>query len=614
MERDTPDTNRAAGRGARNTAAASVRHINPLLIAGIAVFAAVSFYLAIVVASHIDNTLFFDDSLSVSASIPGVNVDQQPDVVTPEDRINILVMGLDLRRDEDPNMAARTDSVFVFTIDPYSKTAGVLSIPRDTAVDIPVTLGGEDGYYSDRINTAYVHGENENKGDGPKYTVEAVERFLDSDLDDDKVDVPIDYYAVLNFNSFIDIVDELGGIDVIVPEYIYDTAYNDCNECGYYYVEFDEGPQHMDGETALTYARLRHSDNDFKRIERQQLVMRAIAKKASDIGALTGSNPINLFKAFKDSVKTDVQDTRLPGLAKLGRDVGVDNIVMESLADAVYPCPYSQCNGAAILLPIPDKVQEIKSRVFGDGRLQQEAALIKVVNGTPTPKLGETFASYLRSQGIASDRVSIDEYANGELYQDTLIIVHCDANTEYTSERIAEWLGVDNSRILKYADLPVDLQLKLQDPLVCITVVLAPDATVPETPRTVGQYEPDNNTYYEPPAEEYVPEDTPEPAYEPDPTLEPTPDPTPSRRPSQLQNRHRRRHRRRRVAAARAMGRQRQRAARRLTQRLRRRDGFQTRPPRPTSHPAKRSSQPRPKKKPAAKRPALPSSVVWVRA
>jgi LCP family protein required for cell wall assembly len=394
-------------------------------------------------------------------------------------------------------------------------------------VDIPVTLGGEDGYFNDRVNTAYVHGENENKGDGPKYTVEAVERFLDSDHDDAKIDVPIDYYAVLNFNSFIDIVDELGGVDIVVPEYIYDTAYNDCNECGYYYVEFDEGPQHMDGETALTYARLRHSDNDFKRIERQQLVMRAIAKKASDIGALTGSNPVNLFNAFKDSVKTDVNDSRLPGLAAVGREVGVDNIAMESLADATYPCPYAQCNGAAILLPIPEKVEEIKARVFGDGRLQQEAALIKILNGTPTPKLGETFASYLRSQGIASDRITIDELANGELYDYTRVITHCEANYEYTSERIAEWLGFDKTHIFKYADLPVDLQLKLQDPQACITVVLAPDAVVPEAPRTVIEYEPDNNTYYEPaPVDEYVPEDTPEPVYIPDPTLEPVPEPT----------------------------------------------------------------------------------------
>ena len=535
MERDIPENNRAAARAARTAATPSVRHINPLLIGGIAVFAAVSFYLSLVVATQVDHRVSLTNRVPEIAfvnTLPGVDEDCSGDAPSEEERTTILVMGLDLRRDESPDMAARTDTVFVFTMDECNKTAGVLSIPRDLAVDIPVTLGGEDGYFSDRVNTAYIYGENEKKGDGPKYAVEAVERFLDSDYEDEKVDVPIDYYAVLNFNNFIKIVDELGGVDVDVPEYVWDPQYNDCNECGYYYVEFEEGPQHMDGETALTYARLRHSDNDFKRIERQQLVMRAIARKASDIGALTGSNPVNLFNAFKDSVKTNVNDARLPGLASLGREVGVDNIAMESLADAVYPCPYAQCNGAAILLPIPDKVEEIKSRVFGDGRLQQEAAPIKVVNGTPTPKLGATFAAYLRSQGIASDRITIDEQANGELFDNTFVVIHGDADYEYTSERIAEWLGHDKTRIRRFSELPVDLQSKLEDSLAGITVVLAADSVVPEVPRLVGDYEPDPNTYYEPePEEEYIPEETPEPIFDPEPTAEPTPEPTPEPEP-----------------------------------------------------------------------------------
>jgi LCP family protein required for cell wall assembly len=530
LEQDISETGRA--RGARNAAATAVRHINPLLIAGIAIFAAISFYSAMVVASHIDNTLFFDDSLSVSADIPGVKVDEQPEEVTAEDRINILVMGLDLRRDEDPNIAARTDTVFVFTIDPYSNTAGVLSIPRDTAVDIPVTLGGEDGYFSDRVNTAYVYGENQEKGDGPKYAKEAVERFLDADYTDDELDVPINYYAVLNFNNFISIVDELGGIDIDVPEYIYDTAYNDCNECGYYYVEFDEGPQHMDGETALTYARLRHSDNDFKRIERQQLVMRAIAKKAATLDLFDVGKATGLFNSYKDAIKTDIPDTRLGGFAKLGARVNIDNMAMESLADATYPCPSSQCNGAAILLPIPDKVEEIKNRVFGDGRLQQEAALIKVVNGTPTPKLGEQFASFLRSEGIASDRITVDEQAGGFLYENTFVIVHGEGEYPYTTERIAEWLGHDNTRVRRFVEMPIEMQAQLQDDLVGITVVLATDSVVPDAPRTVSDYVPDESSYdpdyYEPEViDEYVPEDTPEPIIEPEITPEPPPEPTP---------------------------------------------------------------------------------------
>ena len=98
--------------------------------------------------------------------------------------------------------------------------------------------------------------------------------------------IPIDYYVLLNFNNFIELIDELGGIDIDVPEYAYDPAYNDCNDCYYYPVEFLEGPEHMVGERALAYARIRASDNDFKRIERQQLVVKATARKAADLGTV----------------------------------------------------------------------------------------------------------------------------------------------------------------------------------------------------------------------------------------------------------------------------------------------------------------------------------------
>ena len=527
MERDITNNERGSARASKP---ASVRHWNPLLIVGIVVFAALSFYASLVVATQLDHRVALTNAVPQVAfvkELPGVDEDCTGEQASEDERINVLVMGLDLRRDEDPDIAARTDTVFIMTLDECDKTAGILSIPRDLAVDIPVTLGGEDGYFSDRVNTAYVYGEGEKKGDGPKYAVEAVEYSFD---------IKIDHYAVLNFNNFIEIVDELGGVDVNVPEYVWDPAYSDCNECGAYYVEFDEGTQHMDGETALTYARLRHSDNDFKRIERQQLVMRAIGKKAATLNVFDLDKARGMYDKYKDAVKTDIPDSRLPGFAKLGQAVGVDNIVMESLSEAVYPCPYSQCNGAAILLPIPEKVAEVKARVFSNSALQKEAALIRVLNGTPTPKLGEDFASYLRSQGVASDRITVDEYANGELFENTFVVIHDDKDYPYTTSHLAEWLGWDESRVRRMKDLPIELQAKLQADIVGITVVLATDSVVPEPPSTVGDYEPEYDTYYEPEVEdEYVPEDTPvpEPVFEPtpepvpEPTAEPVPEPTP---------------------------------------------------------------------------------------
>jgi hypothetical protein len=261
---------------------------------------------------------------------------------------------------------------------------------------------------------------------------------------------------------------------------------------------------------------------------------------------LLGSNPKNLYDAYRDSVKTDIGDAQIPGLALLGKDIGVDNILFESLADAVYACPYSQCNGAAMLLPIPDKVAEIKARLFSDGKLHQENALIKVLNGTPTPDYGEEFAAYLRSQGIPKDRIIVDELADGILYDASLIIDH--QGKDYTSEKIAEWLGFNvESRVREYDELPEDLHARFANPDVGVTVVLGGDSRLPESPVVADTYPVAEDSYYysgtaDDSEEEYVPPEPvvepevtpePEPVPEPEPTLapEPTPEPPPIETP-----------------------------------------------------------------------------------
>ncbi|TMB94303.1 MAG: hypothetical protein E6J42_11670 [Chloroflexi bacterium] len=198
------------------------RHVNPVLIFGITLFGLGAVYLALVVALRAQPILFPGQQPGLGPLAPLVPVDQEPDVADAQQRINILFLGLDLRRDESDDTPARTDTVFVLTIDPYSKTAGILSIPRDLAVDIP---DGSGGVVNDRINTAFERGEMRKPGSGPGLAVETVEKMFKDEIHQD---VPIDYYVVLNFNNFIDIIDELDGIDVNVPEYVYDPAYNDC--------------------------------------------------------------------------------------------------------------------------------------------------------------------------------------------------------------------------------------------------------------------------------------------------------------------------------------------------------------------------------------------------
>ncbi|MCH8815835.1 MAG: LCP family protein, partial [Chloroflexi bacterium] len=345
------------------------------------------------------------------------------------------------------------------------KTSGVFSIPRDTWVEIPDGFGG---YIKNRINVAYELGEHtylDYDGGGAGLVKDTIEHNFG---------IPIDNYIVLNFNNFIDLIDELGGIDVDVPSYAADFAYNDCNGCPYYPVEFIAGLQHMDGVTALAYARIRKSDNDFRRIERQQLVVRATAKKAMNLGTIL-SNPIGIYRQFKNSIKTDISEFLIPNLAQLAQQVDLDTAPMVSMAEATYRC-VEICGNADALQWDPVRAKELQNQVFTDGRLQKEAALVSVKNGTVTPDLAAEFATFLSKQGMLSSRIAVDEYFGGTLTDETTI--YDLSGKDYTARKLADWLHLPYARILTADDVESG-QFVGEAATTDVIVVLGADAELP---------------------------------------------------------------------------------------------------------------------------------------
>ena len=449
------------GEGSESVVSGHKRFSLPVL-GGIAGFGLLTFYVALVVATQVIPIILPGRQPDLGFDvIPGVDTNT-PEFADINERINVVVLGLDLRRDEPDDQPARTDSVMILTMDPFSKTGGAFSIPRDTWLEIP---DGYGGYVKDRINVAYEMGEytyDDYDGGGAGLVKDTIEHNFG---------IPIDYYVALNFNNFIELIDELDGVDIDVPEYAYDPAYSDCNACYEYAVEFLEGAEHMDGERALEYARIRASDNDFKRIERQQLIVKATARKAADLGTVF-TNALDLYDKYKDAVKTDISDIQIGGLADLARQIGPDNIRTVSMAEATYPC--YDCPGA-VLLWDEDKVEELKAQVFSDGILQSDGATVMILNGTQIPDLAAEFASFLRTQGITSDRVSTDELLNGPLY-DRTIIVDLDGKNE-TVDRLADWLGLPKTRI-KTASDPEAIEFADSD--TSVVVVLGADAELPD--------------------------------------------------------------------------------------------------------------------------------------
>jgi len=416
---------KVGGRGSR---------YNGLLVLGIALFAATSIYAAIAVSTQLDDFFLPGNELQTGAlgNLPGIDGGENPDAANLQQRINILVMGLDRRLDEPKDLATRTDTMFVLTVDPFSKTGGIFSIPRDLLVEIP---NGRGGYFKERINVAYEVGEREISypGGGGALAVDTVEHNFK---------MPIDHYMILDFTNFIGIIDELGGIDIDVPEALYDPQYEDCTTCELQEVIFDPGPQQMDGRTALAYARIRYGSDDLQRIERQQLVMRATAEKAASINFLAAKKLLSLYDKYKAAVKSDFSDFRLPGMAKLAGQIPIQRIQMISLKDAITYC--SNCE-AAYLLPNWDKIDQLTRQFFLDGVVLKEGALIEIQNGTDLPGLSSEVAEKLTYQGLPPELLSLADNPATDISQ---TLIYNRNGKHYTAFKLAEWLGLDPNQVI----------------------------------------------------------------------------------------------------------------------------------------------------------------------
>lgn len=189
---------------------------------------------------------------------------------------NVLLIGVDERPDH-PAEGVRSDTLILAHLDAAGRWASLLSIPRDTQVELP-------GVGITKINVAYGQGyaratelygpDTSPQQGGMALAAQTVEDFLGL-RQRGFASVRVDYVAQVNFDGFAGLIDALGGITIDVPRLIIDEEYP-TPDFGVMRVEFQPGPQRMDGQTALIYARTRHADSDFGRAERQQQVLRAI--------------------------------------------------------------------------------------------------------------------------------------------------------------------------------------------------------------------------------------------------------------------------------------------------------------------------------------------------
>ena len=213
---------------------------------------------------------------------------------------NILLIGLDGTNDKLPK---RSDTMIILTIDKLNKSLKLTSLARDTLVKIP-------GRGEEKLTHAYAYGQEE-------LLMQTINENFDLDIKD---------YAVVNFKSFIDIVDIIGGVDINVNEKEIHHLNEVIKEC--YGVNHEDtknieyitssGNHNLNGYQALAYARIRKLDTIYKRDERQRLILTNIAHKLSDVSI---SKYLQIAKSILRHIKVNIAFNKIIDLAFIAHEL-----------------------------------------------------------------------------------------------------------------------------------------------------------------------------------------------------------------------------------------------------------------------------------------------------
>ena len=350
-------------------------------------------------------------------------------------RLNVLLMGIDQRPNDNP-ATTRTDTMIVLTLDPATHTAGMLSIPRDLYVTLP-------GRGRGRINTAHVYG-------GPALAMKTVEYNFG---------IPIQHYVRVNFNVVVTLVDLVGGIDVYVDQDINDPLYPNMNY-GYDPFVISKGMHHMDGATALKYARTRHGSSDFYRMRRQQQIIMALRDRVLSTDALTKLLPNlpTIWQSLHNSVSTDLSLSEIIQLMLFAKDLPASNIT-RVVVDEKSTTNYMTPQGAEVLIPVRSQIIKLRDELYAPPPKPTPVVTptpaplrISIENGTSTLGLAASARTYLQSRGFQVVRIGD---AKG-MYERTAIIDY--RNNGAGIQKLVETLGLSMSAVKTSVDAssPVD--------------------------------------------------------------------------------------------------------------------------------------------------------------
>ena len=261
-------------------------------------------------------------------------------ISTPQSPVTVLILGRDTRDSETE--IGRADTIMVLHLNPVEKRVALLSIPRDTLVDIP-------GHGKDKINAAYAFG-------GEELMIKTVSNFLNAS---------INHFVTIDFDGFIKLIDELGGVDIVVDRPLIDPKSG---------ASFSPGNHHLTGEQALAYTRSRSTElGDIGRIQRQQYIFRELFNQKLNLK--TVSKIPYYFNILVENTHTDLDLVTILSYAKEALSFNSENISV-----AIIPSRPDWTENGTVSVQIPD---EEESRAMWE----------RIILGQPTSMYGLQYSN-----------------------------------------------------------------------------------------------------------------------------------------------------------------------------------------------------------------------------
>ncbi|MBD1873335.1 LCP family protein [Nodosilinea sp. FACHB-131] len=352
--------------------------------------------------------------------------------------VNILVMGIDEVPDAQPNsdavFAGRTDTLLLVRVDAEAGTLNVMSIPRDTRVQIP-------GFGMDKINQANVLG-------GPELVAQTVGYNLGN--------IQIDRYVRINTSAFREMVDLVGGIEVNVPTRM---EYTDRTQG--LYIDLYPGWQTLNGDQAEQFARYRKDSGDIGRVQRQQMLLKALRERLTNPAVLPKLP--QALRVVERYVDTNLTLEEMLAIANFGLEMDSDQLQMVMLpgrfsTPAEFNASYWLPNWEASATVMQNFFQAEGVSIYADNSQGNYVAdlSIAVQNASGQPDQAASVADYLRENGFSN--VYIIDDLSTTMARTEVVAQRGDVESARTVESL---LGVGLALSESTGDLDSDITIRV---------------------------------------------------------------------------------------------------------------------------------------------------------